>query len=77
MRAVFRNKGMSRQRLGGIAPYGYVKGENGQLLIDEETAPVPDIVAVGRGLAYADLLPGDGQELVSRCHYYLQHFLRR
>lgn len=40
MRAVFRNKGMSGQRLGGIAPYGYVKGEGGQLLIDEETAPV-------------------------------------
>ena len=44
VRAVFRNKGMSGQRLGGIAPYGYVKGENGQLLIDEETAPVVKLI---------------------------------
>lgn len=44
VRAVFRNKGMSGQRLGGTAPYGYVKGENGQLLIDEETAPVVKLI---------------------------------
>lgn len=44
VRAVFRNKGMSGQRLGGIVPYGYVKGEGGQLLIDEETAPVVKLI---------------------------------
>ena len=44
VRAVFRNKGMSGQRLGGMAPYGYLKGENGQLLIDEETAPVVKLI---------------------------------
>lgn len=44
VRAVFRNKGMSGQRLGGIAPYGYIKGENGELLIDEETAPVVKLI---------------------------------
>lgn len=44
VRAVFRNKAMSGQRLGGIAPYGYVKGEDGQLLIDEETAPVVKLI---------------------------------
>lgn len=44
VRAVFRNKGMAGQRLGGIAPYGYVKGENGQLIIDEETAPIVKLI---------------------------------
>ena len=44
VRAVFRNKGMSGQRLGGIVPYGYIKGEGGQLLIDEETAPVVKLI---------------------------------
>ena len=44
VRAVFRNKGMSGQRLGGIVPYGYIKNEAGQLLIDEETAPVVKLI---------------------------------
>lgn len=30
IRAVFKNKGMSGQRLGTHAPYGYLKGEDGQ-----------------------------------------------
>ena len=37
---VFRNKGMSGKRICGIAPYGYIKDENGDLVIDEETAPI-------------------------------------
>ena len=39
IRAVFRNKGMAGERLGGIAPYGYFRS-NGSLVIDEEAAPV-------------------------------------
>ena len=44
VRAVLRNKGMSGQRLGGITPYGYIKDESGQLLLDEETAPVVRLI---------------------------------
>lgn len=44
IRAVFRNKGMSGQRLGVHAPYGYIKGEDGHLLLDEETAPVVKLI---------------------------------
>lgn len=44
VRAVLRNKGMSGQRLGGITPYGYIKGESGQLVLDEETAPVVRLI---------------------------------
>ena len=44
VRAVFRNKGMSGQRLGGIVPYGYIKDETGQLVIDEETAPIVKLI---------------------------------
>ncbi|MGF0008813.1 recombinase family protein [Intestinimonas butyriciproducens] len=40
IRAVFKNKGMSGQRLGTHAPYGYLKGEDGKLVVDQETAPV-------------------------------------
>ena len=35
---------MSGQRLSTNAPYGYIKGENGHLLIDEETAPVVELI---------------------------------
>ena len=44
IRAVFRNKGMSGQRLASNAPYGYIKGEDGHLLVDEETAPVVELI---------------------------------
>lgn len=44
IRAVFRNKGMSGQRLSTNAPYGYIRGEDGHLLIDEETAPVVELI---------------------------------
>ena len=44
VRAVFRNKGMSGQRLAVNAPYGYIKGEDGHLLVDEETAPVVELI---------------------------------
>ena len=44
IRSVFRNKGLSGQRLSTNAPYGYIKGENGHLVIDEETAPVVELI---------------------------------
>ena len=44
IRAVFRNKGMSGQRLSTNAPYGYTRAEDGHLLIDEETAPVVELI---------------------------------
>jgi len=44
IRAVFRSKGMSGQRLGGAAPYGYIKDEAGRLIVDNETAPVVKLI---------------------------------
>ena len=40
IKAVFRSKGMSGKPLTSQPPYGYVKGEDGTFVIDEETAPV-------------------------------------
>ena len=44
IRAVFRNKGMSGQRLATRPPYGYLKGTDGHLVIDEETKPVVELI---------------------------------
>lgn len=44
IRAVFRNKGMSGQRLSTQAPYGYIRDEDGNLLKDEETAPIVELI---------------------------------
>ena len=44
IRAVFRNKGMSGQRLSTRAPFGYIRGNEGNLLIDTETAPVVKLI---------------------------------
>ena len=44
IRAVFRNKGMSGQRLATRPPYGYLKGADGHLVIDEETRPVVELI---------------------------------
>lgn len=40
IRSVFKAKGMSGQRLSTQIPYGYLKGEDGKLVVDEETAPI-------------------------------------
>ena len=40
IRDVFRTKGLAGERLGGVAPYGYLIGPEGKLIVDEETAPV-------------------------------------
>ena len=42
--AVLRAKGMSGKRLSSKAPYGYVDGEDGTLIRDEETAPVVQMI---------------------------------
>lgn len=44
IRAVFRNKGLSGERLATNAPFGYIKGEDGKLLIDGETAPIVELI---------------------------------
>ena len=40
IRAVFRAKGMSGKRLSTSAPYGYIRDSEGNLRVDDETAPV-------------------------------------
>ena len=35
---------MSGKRLGSQTPYGYLKGKNGELIVDEETAPVVRLI---------------------------------
>lgn len=44
IRAVFRTKGLSGKRLSTNAPYGYVRDQDGTLLVDEETAPVVELI---------------------------------
>ena len=44
IRAVFRAKGMSGERIASRAPYGYLTNEHNQLVIDEETAPVVRLI---------------------------------
>ena len=40
IRAVVKAKGMSGKRLSHLPPYGYIMGEEGNWVIDEETGPV-------------------------------------
>ena len=44
IRSVLRAKGMSGERLGTRAPYGYLVGEDKKLVVDEETAPVVQLI---------------------------------
>lgn len=44
IRAVFQAKGMSGKRLSSKIPYGYLLGEDGKLVKDEETAPVVQMI---------------------------------
>ena len=41
---MFRNKGISGQRVSTNAPYGCTRAEDGHLLIDEEAAPVVELI---------------------------------
>ena len=43
-RAVKRLKGMSGQRVATQIPYGYLKGEDGKLVLDPETAPTVKLI---------------------------------
>ena len=44
IRAVFRAKGMSGERIASRAPYGYLTNEHNKLVVDEETAPVVQLI---------------------------------
>lgn len=44
IRAVFKAKGMSGKRLSTQAPYGYVRDADGNLLVDEDSAPVVKLI---------------------------------
>lgn len=44
IRAVFRAKGESGKRVSSKVPYGYLLGEDGKLVVDEETAPVVQMI---------------------------------
>jgi DNA invertase Pin-like site-specific DNA recombinase len=44
IRAVFKAKGMSGKRLSTQIPYGYLKGEDGELVEDMEAAPVVRLI---------------------------------
>lgn len=44
IRAVLQAKGMSGNRLTNLIPYGYLKGADGKLIKDEETAPVVQLI---------------------------------
>lgn len=59
IRAVFRNKGMSGQRLSTNAPYGYIRGKDGNLIMDEETAPVVELI-------YQLCMEGNGPGKIAR-----------
>lgn len=44
IRAVFKAKGMSGKRVSTQAPYGYVRDADGNLLVDEDSAPVVKLI---------------------------------
>lgn len=44
IRAVFRTKGMSGERISSHAPYGYITDDHNRLVVDEETAPVVQLM---------------------------------
>ena len=59
IKAVFKSKGMSGKPLTSHPPFGYVMGENGLFVIDEETAPVVRQI-------YALCLAGNGPTKIAR-----------
>lgn len=59
IRAVFRAKGLSGKRLSTQVPYGYLMGENGQLIEDTETAPVVRLI-------FRLAIEGDGPGKIAR-----------
>lgn len=44
IRAAFRSRGMSGQRISTTVSYGYIRGEDGNLAIDKETVPVVEMI---------------------------------
>ena len=59
IKAVFRSKGMSGKPITSQPVYGYLKGEDGTFIIDEETAPVVKQI-------YSLCLAGNGPTKIAR-----------
>ena len=59
IKAVFRSKGMSGKPITSQPVYGYLKGEDGMFIIDEETAPVVKQI-------YSLCLAGNGPTKIAR-----------
>jgi len=59
IRAVLRAKGMSGERLASHAPYGYLVGEDKKLVVDEEAAPVVQLI-------YQLCVEGNGPSQIAR-----------
>lgn len=59
IRAVLRNKGMSGKRIATRAPYGYIRGADGNLIIDEEARPVVELI-------FQLCIEGNGPRKISR-----------
>lgn len=59
IRAALKAKGMSGKPLNAHGPYGYLKGENGHFIVDEETAPVVKEI-------FALCLAGNGPAQIAR-----------
>ena len=59
IRAVLRSKGMAGKRIAVRAPYGYIRGADGNLIIDEEARPNVELIfqlcIEGRGKSPASL----------------------
>lgn len=59
IKAVFRSKGMSGKPITSNPVYGYLKGENGHFIVDEEAAPVVRQI-------YSLCLAGNGPTKIAR-----------
>lgn len=59
IRAVLRSKGMAGKRIAVRAPYGYIRGADGNLIIDEEARPVVELI-------FQLCIEGNGPRKISR-----------
>lgn len=59
IRAVLRSKGTSGKRIATRAPYGYIRGTDGKLIIDEEASPVVQLI-------FQLCIEGNGPRKISR-----------
>ena len=59
IRAVLRSKGMAGKRIAVRAPYGYIRGADGNLIIDEEARPNVELI-------FQLCIEGNGPRKISR-----------